>query len=205
MLPCLVHVPCNTPRATALSSHLLACPLPSPSPPLATHAGITSCALVKHPNDIISACNQVRKEYGVAPAAKRELEELAGLRTAGRSGKAAAMAEEEAAAAAAPFERPPPISDLLLEEIRRRVSLRLKRSEKYLAAPKFYRAAADLCSPPLRDEHWGKRSAHAHDMPKQCGAHAQQHARKRGAGTQAHRLTPPPPLHHTQASCARSI
>ena len=73
----------------------------------------------------------------------------------------------------------PEVRDDILQEIRRRVALRLKRSEKYLAAPKFFRAAADLCSPELRDEHWGK--LREVDIEAVCDWHGIEHRKQRKA------------------------
>ena len=112
--------------------------------------------------------NAVRVEVGFPSISKEELD---GDSTGGGGGTGG-MGEE-------PMERPPPISEQLLTEIRRRVALRLKRAEQYLAAPKFYRAAADLCSPALRDEHWGKlRDV---DIEAVCDWHGIEHRKQRKA------------------------
>ena len=127
--------------------------------------GISACAVVKHGRDIVAACNHVRTELGFPPMAASDFEEPTN------------QGVDEADLV--PMERPTPISDALLKEIRRRVALRLKRSEQYLAAPKFFRAGADLCTPELRDEHWSK--LREIDIEAVCEWHGIEHRKQRKA------------------------
>ena len=136
--------------------------------------GLSACALVKHGSaNLLGACNHVREELGFPPISTEEFDELNG--GGGHAGGAAQPDEGRDA----PMERPTPISEDLLTEIRRRVSLRLKRQEQYLAAPKFYRAAADLCTPALRDEHWGR--LREIDIEAVCDWHGIEHRKQRKA------------------------
>ena len=134
--------------------------------------GLSARAVVEHGSDLHAACNYLRAQMGEPPMSNDALEAITNELNGG-------AATTNGSDGPPPLERPPPISDELLKEIRRRVALRLKRSEQYLADPKFFRAAADLLSPALREEAWTK--FRESDIVAVCEWHGIKHLTQRKA------------------------
>jgi uncharacterized protein YlxP (DUF503 family) len=96
-------------------------------------------------SDPVGACNAIRAAEGLPPIEDAEASrEDAEDEDDAKGGERGTPTREQ----------PPPISDELLAELQRRVATRLKRHLHLLPAEKYFRAAADLCTPDVRDSHW---------------------------------------------------